>query len=41
MEFDAEAGYVVAGLDARADDRRATGIGGPMLGLGLGLTVNP
>jgi hypothetical protein len=35
---DVQVGYVLSGLEARADDRRAAGVGGPVIAVGVGLS---
>ncbi len=34
-------GYTIVGLDGRADDRRAGGVSGVVLGVGVGLSISP
>jgi hypothetical protein len=36
---DGQVGYVLAGIEARSVDRRATGVGGPVIALGIGLSI--
>jgi hypothetical protein len=38
---DLQGGYVLSGIEARAADRRATGIAGPVIAIGLGVAIEP